>query len=65
MRTDNRCLAKANRMPGYNYKGALINQRPDSYLHSLVLNLNHVTDAARLILWMGRDLFSINSCVIS
>lgn len=46
-RADDRCLAKANRTAGYNYKGAIINQVPDSYLHSSVLNLNHVTDAAK------------------
>lgn len=28
-------------MAVYNYKGALINQVPDSYLHSLMLSLNH------------------------
>lgn len=38
-RTDDRSPAKANRMTGYNYKGAFINQSPCFYLHSLVLHL--------------------------
>lgn len=39
-RSDDRCLAKANGKAVYNYKGALINQAPDSYLHTLALRLN-------------------------
>lgn len=46
-KADNRCLAKANTTAGYNYKGAIINQDPDSYLYSLVLNLNHVSDSGK------------------
>lgn len=49
-RTDDRCLAKANRMAVYNYKGALINQVPDAYLHSLVLGLKRSTATDRSLL---------------